>query len=74
MVVRGSNFIYRQEKIDLSEEHMFPWLAFIAPGYESFSINSMTFEYIPQAPFTEGGMLYMAIDYDAADTNAGLSI
>lgn len=47
----------------------FPWLANIAPNYESYKFHKLEFEYKPMCPTNTAGVVSMAVDYDAADQN-----
>lgn len=46
---------------------MFPWLSQIAPCFEKYTINSLTFEYVPVVAVSTPGHLRMYIDYDPMD-------
>lgn len=52
---------------------MFPWLSGIAPGFETYELLDLSFEFISRCATTVNGMIYMAIDYDAGDVNNNLS-
>lgn len=45
----------------------FPWLSRISTNYESYSFNSLRFDYETEAPSTLGGTLVLTLDYDASD-------
>jgi len=45
----------------------FPWLSQIAPDFEEYKFNSLSFVYEPEKPTTAAGYVMIAIDYDAAD-------
>ncbi len=39
----------------------------MAPGFENYEIMNLRFEFVPRVPTTFSGMIYLGIDYDAAD-------
>lgn len=44
-----------------------PWLAGIAPSFESYRIESLRFHYVTRAGSTKTGRVVLAVDYDALD-------
>jgi len=63
-VVSGSTFV---SQINPSTASVFPWLSQIAGAYEKYSINSMSFEYVPSCSTLADGILYLAFDHDPSD-------
>lgn len=47
---------------------IFPWLSSIARGFESYTFNSLSFEYEPYCSTAVTGEVLMAMDYDTTDT------
>jgi len=47
---------------------LFPWLSFMAIGYESYQFNNISFIYEPIVGTDKSGQIMMAIDYDASDS------
>ncbi len=45
----------------------FPWLSKLASQYESYSFESLSFEFETTSPTTATGTVLMAVDYDASD-------
>lgn len=45
----------------------FPWLSGIAQNFEYYHINSMNYEFVSNLPTTSKGLVYLAVDYNAAD-------
>jgi len=48
----------------------FPWLAQMAPLYESYRFEKLDFVYQPEAPTSTPGSVMLAVDYDATDPPA----
>jgi hypothetical protein len=46
---------------------MFPWLKQIAPSFDKYVINAMTFQYAPICATSQAGHVRMYIDYDPLD-------
>jgi hypothetical protein len=46
---------------------VFPWLSGVSQAYESYLFDSLSFEYVPHAPATAAGIVYMTVDYDPRD-------
>lgn len=46
---------------------MFPWLSQIAPCFEKYLVNSLSFEYVPVCATASPGHVRMYIDYDVMD-------
>lgn len=44
-----------------------PWLSRVALGYELYRFRRLEFTYTPTCSTTRGGMIVMAVDYDATD-------
>lgn len=47
---------------------VFPWLSLIAANFEVYEFHRLKFVYQAAAPTSQAGTLFMAIDYDAADS------
>jgi hypothetical protein len=56
-----------QRFINPGNPSMFPWLAQIAPSYESYLFKKLIFEYVPNCPATTAGSVVLAVDYDPRD-------
>lgn len=50
-------------------DSMFPWLGSIARKYESYIFRRLSFIYEPFVSSATAGVIYMAIDYDAKDSD-----
>jgi hypothetical protein len=46
----------------------FPWLSLMAPLYETYTFNSLSFKYVTQRATTTEGSVNLALDYDVQDT------
>lgn len=55
------------ERINPGNSSMFPWLAGIAPSWETYKFSSLRFEYVPSAPTTAPGTVVLTVDYDPTD-------
>lgn len=51
----------------------FPWLCQIAQHYESYTFNSLKFEFITNMPTDTAGGVSLSPDYDAADDNTSIT-
>jgi len=49
---------------------LFPWLSGMAPLFEKYRFDRLSFDILPSAPTSVGGRLYAALDYDWDDTPA----
>lgn len=63
----GGEFSQFTTKIQPGLETSFPWLSGIASNFEYYHINNMTFEFVSNLPTTSKGLVFMAMDYNAAD-------
>ena len=54
-------------RINPANSAVFPWLAGISPSWESYTFESLQFEYVPSAPSTAPGTVVMGVDYDPTD-------
>lgn len=45
----------------------FPWLSSLAQNFEYYHFNNLNFEFVSNLPTTSKGLVYAAIDYNAAD-------
>lgn len=55
-------------RINPGNSQIFPWLAGIAPSWETYQFNTLRFEYIPSAPSTAAGTVTISVDYDPEDS------
>jgi len=46
----------------------FPWLSKQAPSYEEYKFHMLRFRFVTRVPTNTSGSLYLAPDYDAADS------
>ena len=60
-------------QVHVTNPELFPWLSQISRSYERYSIQSLEVEYIPSCPTTTSGMIYLAYDYDPADTDEAVN-
>lgn len=51
----------------------FPWLHAIAANYETYLLTNLTYRFVPSVGTTTAGSIHMSPDYDAGDTNTGLT-
>lgn len=54
-------------RVNPANSEVFPWLAGIAPSWENYLFNKLTFEYVPSAPSTAPGTVVLGVDYDPTD-------
>lgn len=66
--IEGGTFSQGSYKIQPGLNLSFPWLSGLAPAFEMYEIRSLSFEYVSRCPTTTAGLIYMAVDYDAADS------
>jgi hypothetical protein len=52
----------------------FPWLAQMAPLYESYRFERLEYQFQSEAPTSASGSLMMALDYDASDPAPGSKV
>jgi len=52
----------------------FPWLSRIANAFESYTLNRLSFEYVPAVGTSTDGSIFFAVDYDPTDDDSKLSI
>ncbi len=67
MPVTGGDFSQLTYKINPGLSLTFPWLSQLAPNFEYYRVVDMDFEFVSKLPTTAAGMVYLAIDYNAAD-------
>jgi len=53
-----------------SEATMFPWLSQLAPCFERFRFDRLSFDFIPSQASSTAGRYYAAVDYDYDDAVA----
>lgn len=66
-VVATTAFTTRSYVINPGRATMWPWLAVIAMNFESYTIESVQFRFVPIVSTNTVGRVAMAIDYDATD-------
>lgn len=69
-VTSGLSPVVVQFEINPGLDEAFPWLSAIATRFESYSFNSLAFNYVPAVGTTTSGALALVPDYDAADDNS----
>lgn len=50
-----------------SAPNMFPWLSKVAPAFERFRFNKLSFDFVPGQSTATAGRFYAAVDYDYDD-------
>jgi hypothetical protein len=46
----------------------FPWLSRVAPSWEYYKFERLSFKYVPTCSTASPGHIFLAVDYDIADT------
>lgn len=67
LVGDGSSFKIGHFVVNPGSSSVFPWLSRIAPNFESYVFNSLSFTYVPACATTQNGSMGLSPDYDATD-------
>ncbi len=67
-ITSSTTFSATSVAINPGNAGMFPWLSFFAMGYESYRFRKLRFLTIPISSAQKDGQVFLAVDYDAADS------
>lgn len=67
-VVATTSYGVTQYSINPGLANLFPWLSQETVGFESYVVESMSFEFVPFISSAADGTLVLCVDYDAADS------